>query len=458
MDRLASAARRPGCAFAVMMAAAALALTGPPAAHAAPSINYRCTPAPADCSGWFRTDAALSWTVDPEQAVIVGGCQPATITTDTPGRHEFCRARDGAAEVTVSVTIKRDATPPVVTGGSPSRSADVNGWYSRAVVVAFTGVDSTSGIARCTRTTYGGPDGATRSVSGTCIDRAGNTSRPFGYGLRYDATGPVVTRALPERAPDFMDWFNHAVRFDVFGADATSGLAECPPVVYEGPDGAGAAMLAACRDRAGNVTTRGFGLRFDATAPVPARPRAAPGDRRIDVKWRQAPDVTAVQVMRSPGLDSALESLVFSGPGSRFRDREVANGRRYTYSVRLADAGGNVGTASVSATAGPRLISPAAGAVRTPGRSVRFRWTPVRRASYYNLQLFSGGRKILSVWPDEPHYRLKRRWKHAGHSHRLRTGVYRWYVWPGFGSRRERHFGRLIGRRTLRLRSEPAGR
>jgi hypothetical protein len=453
---MASAARRISLGLTVLAVAAALALAGAPAAQAVPSVSYKCTPAPVDCSGWFRSDVRIDWTVIPSDADRTG-CQDKVFTTDTAGTSEYCSASDGPT-VTVELRIKRDATPPVVTGGSPSRSADVNGWYNRAVVVGFSGADATSGIARCTRTTYGGPDGATRSVSGTCIDRAGNTSRPFGYGLRYDATGPVVTRALPERAPDFMDWFNHAVRFDVFGADATSGVTECPPVVYEGPDGAGAAMLAACRDRAGNVTTRRFGLRFDASAPVPARPRAAPADRRIDVKWRQAPDVTAVQVMRSPGLDSAPESLVFSGPGSRFRDREVSNGRRYTYSVRLADAAGNVGTASVSTTAGPRLISPAAAAVRTPGRSVRFRWTPVRRASYYNLQLFRGGRKILSVWPDEPHYRLKRRWKHAGHSHRLRSGVYRWYVWPGFGSRRERHFGRLIGRRTLRVRSEPAGR
>ncbi len=49
------------------------------------------------------------------------------------------------AEITSTVTIKRDATPPTVTV-VPGRAPDANGWYNHAVTVGFSGADATSGI------------------------------------------------------------------------------------------------------------------------------------------------------------------------------------------------------------------------------------------------------------------------------------------------------------------------
>ena len=37
----------------------------------------------------------------------------------------------------------------------------------------------------------------------------------------------------------------------------------------------------------------------------------------------------------------------------------------------------------------------------------------------------------------------------AGHAQTLAPGRYRWYVWPGFGARAERRFGRLVGSRSF---------
>jgi hypothetical protein len=56
-------------------------------------------------------------------------------------------------------------------------------------------------------------------------------------------------------------------------------------------------------------------------------------------------------------------------------------------------------------------------------------------ASYYNVQLYRGGRLIRTAWPTRARLRLRH----------LRPGRYRWYVWPGYGSRAERGFGRLVG-------------
>ena len=76
----------------------------------------------------------------------------------------------------------------------------------------------------------------------------------------------------------------------------------------------------------------------------------------------------------------------------------------------------------------------------------------MRGAAYYNLQLFRDGHKVLSAWPEKTRFRLKRSWAYAGHGHKLAKGTYQWYVWPGYGARSDRRFGRLIGHNALRLR------
>jgi hypothetical protein len=439
----------------VLAAAAAtsagLALAGAPPADAVPSVTFKCTPAPQDCAGWFRSNVAIHWTVLPSDAARTG-CQDKTYTTDTPGTNEYCSASDNAAVTTVQLKIRRDATPPVVTGGFPARAADANGWYNHAVLLSFRGTDRTSGVAACTSTVYGGPDSASASVAGRCTDKAGNTSSPLGYRLKYDATGPEVGSVRPARAPDAFGWFTRPVRLDVFGADALSGLAECPSTVYGGPDGLAAQASVTCRDRAANTSTRAFALSYDDTAPRIARLVASPGDHRIDVRWRRAPDAVSVKVVRSPGRGSAAESVVYSGPGRKFRDRRVRNGKRYTYRVRLADAAGHVTVRSVSAEAGPSLVSPRPRATRKAHRPLTFRWTPVRHAGYYNLQIYRNGQKILSAWPGRPRYRLKRSWSYGGQRRHLSQGTYTWYVWPGYGTRSDQRFGRSLGHRILRLR------
>src|SRR5215211_1500437 len=113
----------------------------------------------------------------------------------TAGTKAFCSADDRSAMVTVQLKIRVDKTAPVVTGARPGRPADVDGWCNRAVRVAFNGTDQTSHIDACTSTTYGGPDSAAASLSGTCVDKAGNVSAPFPYGLKYDETAPVVSAA-----------------------------------------------------------------------------------------------------------------------------------------------------------------------------------------------------------------------------------------------------------------------
>jgi hypothetical protein len=99
----------------------------------------------------------------------------------------------------------------------------------------------------------------------------------------------------------------------------------------------------------------------------------------------------------------------------------------------------------------PHLLGPRRGFIVRAGRPPLLRWTPVRGADYYNVQLSRRGRKILSVWPGRAHYQVKRKWKYGGRKWRLAAGRYRWIVWPGFGKRSKADYGRRIGPSMFRV-------
>ena len=139
--------------------------------------------------------------------------------------------------------------------------------------------------------------------------------------------------------------------------------------------------------------------------------------------------------------------MVKRGGNGPFDDMRVKNGVRYTYTITARDQAGNVTARKVHATPGPHLLFPIGGArfLSPP----RLAWTPVRGATYYNVQLFRGSRKLLSVWPAYPKLALTRSWTFAHRRFHLGPGRYRWYVWPGLGARRTASYGPLIGSGTF---------
>jgi hypothetical protein len=230
------------------------------------------TPTPsraADSNGWYNHSLTVSFNgTDPVSGIEScvppqGYSGPDNANASVSGS---CVDRAGNSTAR-TFGLSYDSTLPQVTSSTPSRNPDSNGWYNHAFTITFAGTDATSGIDTCTQTTYSGPDDATGSVSGTCRDRAGNTSASSNFNFQYDSTGPVVT-ATPSRAPDANGWYNHALTVSFAGTDATSGIDSCvSPQGYSGPDNANASVSGSCTDRAGNTTVRGFALSYDATAP-----------------------------------------------------------------------------------------------------------------------------------------------------------------------------------------------
>ena len=90
------------------------------------------------------------------------------------------------------------------------------------------------------------------------------------------------------------------------------------------------------------------------------------------------------------------------------------------------DEAGNKAVDTLTIVPGAKLYSPARGvSVVSPPLLA---WRPYPGATYYNVQLYYGagnafrrvasvelsGRKVLSAWPLQPHYRLKKTWKYKG--------------------------------------------
>jgi len=427
----------------------------------AQDITASCDPT---CSAWRTADFNIAWTEFPPQGVpgtrILSGCVDGPLTSETKGTLVWCAVElldatqmvIGTAEE--SRLIRLDKTRPLVTGASGSRPPDANGWYRAPVRVAFSGSDATSGIQSCTAPTYAAPDSRTASVAGTCTDIAGNRSTPFTFRLRYDATGPDVTSGKPARKPDHGRWYRRAVTWRFHGKDALSGLAECPPALYEGPDGRAARVTGACRDRAGNVTGRSFRLYYDATAPARPTLNAVSRDRAVRLQIGTTSDVRSIAIRRAPGRGATRDSTIYRGRPKSFTDVHARNGTRYRYTVVARDRAANRSRRTVTAVPGPRLLEPPDGAVLYAAPLLR--WTPVRGADYFNVQLRRDGRKVLSRWPTQARLQLLQSWRFQGRVRRLATGHYTWDVWAGFGPRSAAQYGPRIGRRHFVV-PEPSG-
>ena len=73
------------------------------------------------------------------------------------------------------------------------------------------------------------------------------------------------------------------------------------------------------------------------------------------------------------------------------------------------------------------------------------KWAAVPKASYYNVQLFRGRQKVLSIWPAGTSLKLSKSWSYEGRDFTLTPGRYRWYVWPGVGNRDQARYLKLLG-------------
>jgi large repetitive protein len=282
-----------------------------PSASATPSRQ-------PNANGWFNASLTVSFTAT--DALSGSDSCPPTQTYSGPDSVSAvvsgtCLDKAGNGGL-ASYGLKYDATAPVTTA-TPDPQPNASGWNSSKVTVTFAGSDLTAGIDSCDpAASYEGPDTQSKTLSGICKDKAGNTNAAS-RTLKYDATAPIVTDAVPRRAADRAGWYNHPVEVDSKGTDATSGLAgPCTSVTYSGPDGNNVPISGQCVDVAGNTGFQWFSIDYDGTGPQ----TAATPSRGPDVNgwYNQALTVSFTGSDSVSGLESCAPPENYGGPDSGF--------------------------------------------------------------------------------------------------------------------------------------------
>ena len=137
----------------------------------------------------------------------------------------------GNVELTKNQTIKIDKTPPNI-DGAPTTSPNANGWYKSDVLVHFTASDAMSGVGSVTPDTTLSAEGVSQSVTGTAMDKAGNSNSATVSGINIDKTSPQITINTP--ASGGMYLLNQALSADWSVADSLSGIASATGTLPSG--------------------------------------------------------------------------------------------------------------------------------------------------------------------------------------------------------------------------------
>jgi hypothetical protein len=346
-----------------------------------------------------------------------------------------------------------DDTPPSVTY-TVDGVTGTNGWYRGStggnyVVIHWavsdpeSPISSASGCEPAVR--IDDPNtGTTRTCSASS---AGGTAAITTKQIKIDGDPPTTLAAAPSRGPDAHGWYNHSLSVSWSGSDATSGIASCTAAAYQGPDAAPAALSGGCTDLAGNSSSSSFAFQYDATPPQLSAVSVQSADGSNILHWKSSSTADVAAVSRL-ARGSRSERSLFSGAGADFVDKKIRDGVEYHYSVRTYDQAGNASQAR-TVLALPKVVSLGKVAY-TPRAAAQpiLSWPARRGASYYHVQLFRNGKRILAAWPLKTELGLRPAWRWAGRRYRLAPAQYAWFVWAGLGARKAARY-KLIGHSTF---------
>ena len=349
------------------------------------------------------------------------------------------RALVAAAVLAVSLVIvpTSAADVPTITY-TIDGIAGTNGWYRGStygnnVVVNWHITGATGFGTDCNDILIPGPTTGTARHC-TAWNNDGSLTRYTNPPIKVDADPPTGVGPQLARAPDHNGWYNHPVVITWSGSDATSGIAGCSSVNYAGPDGAGVAFQGSCTDSAGNTTSTGGALNYDATPPALSGISVGSTPDANVLRWTSSDPAAKVVVRRAPRA-STRSIVLFRGSASSFADKDIQAGVEYVYTLRTVDQAGNQPAEETVAGLPKVLTLRNLPYVPRAAPEPILRWERVRGARYYNVQLFRGRKRVFAAWPQAHQFGVPKAWKWHGRTRRLGAGRYRWYVWAGFGAR-----------------------
>jgi hypothetical protein len=381
-----------------------------------------------DAAGNESAAASFQWTIDTVVPVVTLTQNPPSITNQTSASFGFSSTTAAQFECALDAAFAPCNTSPVVYTGL----ADGSHTFSVRAVAATTGTE--------TKYTW-------------TIDTVAPETTITSRVASSDGRSATFAFASSEAGSAF-----------VCSLDG-GGLAPCDsPKTYAALGDGTHAFTVQAVDVAGNTDASPASYSWQVKALTPAVvDRTPPGHvkriRRnvgygvLKLAWSRPSDddFDHVKIFVSTSPKDPPHRLVYTGARESYADRHFKNGLYYRYAVRSYDRAGNASRgATVVVPASILLRLPHDGAVVTAPPLLM--WDGVPKASYYNVQLYYGGRKVFSAWPNKTKLRTTRSWTYQARRYGLKSGLYHWYVWPGFGSRSQAHYGQLLGQGTFAVR------
>lgn len=221
--------------------------------------------------GWYTSNVVVSFVlVDPESPITaMPGCAATTVTTDTMGVTFTCTATSRGGTSMATVTLKRDATPPVLTCAAAvvleaTAPSGATATFAPATAVDALSVTTTPMTATPSGSTFALGDAL---VTFTSRDAAGNSGTCTTTISVVDTVAPVITCPADRTVTG---------TFATLTVKATAvDTADASPVVSQSlADGAplnsGAnPITATATDASGNQSTCAFTITFDSGAQLP---------------------------------------------------------------------------------------------------------------------------------------------------------------------------------------------
>jgi fibronectin type 3 domain-containing protein len=399
--------------------------------------------------------------------------------TDTLGNTSYSAVHSVIVDNTVP---SAPGTP--ITSASPTSAAPVIAWPASASpdVAGYDVYRAGQRVATgLTGTVYsdqlaadGSQDGA-YAYTVSAVDRGGNESAQSApVAVIYDRTAPAAPASVTATASPVgaitVSWSSAS---DPTAGGVSSGVAGyvlrrstgeqvCTPAATvttctDGTRPAGTYTYAVyALDAAGNLSaapgtatvtvSKAAGKGKDTTPPA----RAAKVDADVrgttaSVSWQNPKDrdfdhVVVVANAKHRPKTVKDGARLYSGKA----DSVAANGAPGTklfLAVYAYDRSGNVSApVYVTATFAPSALLPANGS--SAGGSPALSWRGVARATYYNVQVFLGKKRVAVGWPKGTSFRVP-----GGKLVKGKT--YTWYVWPGFGALKAAHYGAQVGHATF---------
>jgi HYR domain-containing protein len=386
-------------------------------------------------------------------------------------------SRNNASSASFSVSVNADTTAPALTAVPGDIIREANGpagsVATYALPSATDNLDVGPLLVTCLPASGSTFALGTATVGCGAVDSAGNTGAATFTVTVTDTTKPVLTvpadRSVYATSEGGIASSDPAVSAFLGGATASDIVDKTLAIANDAPASlpvGTTTVTFTVTDDAGNTATASAKLMVlpkpsegTTPAPLPSAPDRTPPDDvrglkavaasgKVTLTWGKplAGDFDHVVVTRSVSGGGA-DVTVYTGRNTTLIDSKVVNGTEYRYTVVSFDTAGNrsAGAVVVASPSTPLLLTPPDGARFKAPQRLLLSWVSIPGARYYNAQVYLGDQKVLSIWPVKPRALLTRTWKFAGKRHRLAPGLYRWYVWPGEGARKDTRYGQLLG-------------